>query len=591
MSRYFIFIRFVCLAFLVTACSKSDVSGSSSQSSFSFAEEPPFCGTVIPVNGGLILSSRAQFLARQVTSSGLLGPGPTEDIKFAEVEVTDASGVRIQCGTTDETGQISMLIPPLSGNYILKVYSRSNSSSYKVSVLNNPTQSLPYSIMANFSISETSTSLAPILPIASFEGSLEGGAFNIMNQIYRANLFIRQNSSCPDQGVCNAFTVAPPVRAYWTPGLSPYAYYGSPSTPISFYSSQDDPSARIRRGLYIQGGIKGDINCSDTDHFDNSVILHEYGHFLEDSFARSDSPGGSHNGNFIIDPRLAWSEGWANFFQTAVLGTAIYRDTIGNSMCAGGTFLGVNLNLETATSGQDRMPANTLMGEGIYREVSISRALWDFMDDSGLDGGAGLGFALLWKVFSDSVAGFHSPQFHFRNIGLFNQQLRNLVAQVQPNKVAAVDAAMAPEYQSANTSYYAQHLNSQPSGVCTFSLQGVPDTYFMGSFVTNMFKSNHFYEIYNDGTLSQLELHYSGTNPSDLNLYLYPESYVFDDETTVLRASEHLYPESQGSGFEAVSFSGLAPGIYMLNVRVNTDRLGQPANYYLSTPSGARFCP
>jgi hypothetical protein len=581
----------VLFALFSAACSKQESSGTSSQSSFAFTEEPAFCETVSPISGGLVLTARAQFLARQVTASGLLGPGPVEDIKFAEVEVTDARGIRIQCGTTDENGGISMLLPRNPGNYNLRVYSRSDSSSYKVSVLNNPTQNLPYSVSVGFSISAETSSLAPVLPTAPFDASLEGGAFNIMNQVYRANAFIRQNSACPEQVVCEPFTVAPKVRVFWTPGLSPYSYYGSPSTPISFFSSRDDSSARIRRGLYIQGGIKGDVNCSDTDHFDNSVVLHEYGHFLEDSFARSDSPGGSHNGNFIIDPRLAWSEGWANFFQTAVQDSSVYRDTVGNSTCAGGTFLGVNLNLETAVSGQDRMPAGTLLGEGIFREVSVSRVLWDFMDDSGVDGGAGLGFALIWKVFSDATSGFRSPELHFRNIGLFNQKFRDLVSSVLPGKVPDIDLAMTPEYQVANTSFYGQRLTLQPTTTCSFSIQGVPDTYFMGAFVSNIFKSNHFYEVQNDGSFLDLELHYSGNSPSDLDLILYPENHVFDDENFVLRSSQRLYPESAGSGLERINLSGLPVGTYMLNVRVNTDELGGAANYYLSTPGGARFCP
>ncbi len=584
----------IALGFFAISCSQGGGgSGQSSQSSFSYTEEPAFCSNFTSVSGGVAITAHAQFLARQVTASGLLGPGPAQDIKYAEVVVVNSAGATVQCGTTDSTGNISLQIPRAPGTYNLKVNSRAAGSIYNVSVLNNPTQNLPYSIGSGFSISAATTSLDLALPVAPFDGSLEGGAFNIMDQIYLANQYLRQNSSCPSQGsVCTQFTVAPQVRAYWTPGLSPYSYYGNPSTAISFYSKLDDPSVGLRRGLYIQGGIKGDVNCSDTDHFDNSVILHEYGHFLEDSFGKSDSPGGSHNGNAIIDPRLAWSEGWSNFFQTAVIGSATYRDTIGNSACTGGTFLGVNLNIETATSGQDKMPAGTTMGEGVYREVSVSRTLWDTIDSSGTDGGAGLGFALVWKTFSDSINGFHSAAVHFRNIGLFNQFLRDTLSTVWSSKLAAFDSALSQEYQVASSASYAQHLAPQNSGTCTMSLQGIPDTYSMGEMISNQFKSNLFFEIQYDGTYSSLTLNYSGSGtPSDLDLYLYQENYTYDDVSSIVRSSAHSYPESSSTGLESIDLSGLTPGTYLINVRVNTSHLGQPANFYMTTNTGARFCP
>ena len=80
--------------------------------------------------------------------------------------------------------------------------------------------------------------------------------------------------------------------------------------------------------------------------FDNDVIIHEYAHFLESTLARTDSFGGPHNGTQPIDPRLAWSEGFANFFQAAVQETADYRDShgvTGEDSSFGGFLLNINL--------------------------------------------------------------------------------------------------------------------------------------------------------------------------------------------------------------------------------------------------------
>lgn len=96
----------------------------------------------------------------------------------------------------------------------------------------------------------------------------------------------------------------------------------TPDSPLSFYKPGE-------RKLFILGGSNGNVDTADTDHFDNSIILHEYGHFLEDVYGKTDSPGGYHNGSSIIDPRLAWSEGFTNSFQGAALGKNFYLDTAG----------------------------------------------------------------------------------------------------------------------------------------------------------------------------------------------------------------------------------------------------------------------
>src|SRR5690606_13846811 len=108
----------------------------------------------------------------------------------------------------------------------------------------------------------------------------------------------------------------------------------------------------------------------DTDHFDDSIILHEYGHFLEDVYSKTNSPGGVHTGETILDPRLAWGEGWANYFQAAVTGNPVYRDTFGTSLGFSGVYF--NENLESGTSDTPNNP-----GEGNFREFAITRALWD----------------------------------------------------------------------------------------------------------------------------------------------------------------------------------------------------------------------
>ena len=63
-----------------------------------------------------------------------------------------------------------------------------------------------------------------------------------------------------------------------------------------------DPAA----GIYVLGAEN-----VDTDEYDQHVLAHEFQHFLEDTISRSDSPGGPHAPGDRLDPRVAFSEGFA----------------------------------------------------------------------------------------------------------------------------------------------------------------------------------------------------------------------------------------------------------------------------------------
>lgn len=582
-------------------CSQGGGGGGSSNPSFKAA--PEYCSSPTVYSPSVTVESRAQFTFRNVTVLGLTSESAAQDIKYAEVIVTDSSGNAIQCGETDAQGLISVELPKEAGTFTLAVRSRANNSFYKVSVLNSPYESEPYEIKVSFTLDGTENTPQSItLPVARATTSgVLGGAFNILEQVYKANNFLKTNTTCVD---CETYTVAPHVDVYWAPGVNPYSYLGQPDSGVSFYYPVTNST--LKKGLYILGGLYGDYNCTDTDHFDNSIVLHEYGHFLEDSVMNSDSPGGAHNGNFIIDPRLAFSEGWANYFQEAVLKTGYYRDTVGNSSCTdGGTALIINYNMESAPSSstQDGMPPGTEAGEGIYREFAISRVLNDLeeplLQDSDLQY-ADLGFAPLWKVFSDdSSTGFAGSSQHFKNAGSYYELLRQWVSANDASKLADFDSALANEYSLSSTSEYAQKLTPQSSCSFTRTITGTADLQDPYSqdpkYVSNLFTSNDFFEFYHDGTKSNLQLFYdldSGETgpPSDLDLYLYKKDYRYGISSTIVRSSTGSFPESGGTGLESLNISNLSPGTYLINVKVKSDSIESRALYYLEA-SGERLCP
>ena len=582
----------------------------------------------------------------------------TFNIRFAEVQIYNAStGALVQAGETHTDGVISMVMPKVAGNYRLEVHSRAyNTSQYEASVLNNPYDKAYYTISANFTLTGSEgASVAVSLPVASHTGTLEGGAFNILNDILIANDWLRahapgqnSSSSSPDyclSSVCNTFTVAPKVQIYWTKGLSPGTYYGDPSTGISFFAPTS--GGGIYSGLYILGGISGSI-CTDTDHFDNSVIIHEYGHFLEKSFGHSDSPGGSHDGDNIIDPRLAWSEGWADFFQSAVLGRAFYRDTTSNADCPAsnggfGNYSTAKLSfsdfsMKNQSSGQD---TPTRAGEGNFREMSIARSLRDTLvgadqtspnnDTSGF-AYADLGFAIIWDAFQ----GLSSASLHFRNSGLINSLIHDGMVTLgmsfpnarEDDTGANTHAVLVYEKQRHDQKNYGHLLTRMPSlatGTCT----GSPNSSWFPFIVTNLgpvkdttdtgtnagsisysdpMNTNDFYQYYYDGTAahSRVNFHYkisssdtSGVGtPWDLDLYVYGDGYTFLNSSDIVASSEGYYPETGGNGsypgFETLDFSGLAAGTYIINVKVDYGPQSSrkaDTQYYFEGGNGDQLCP
>lgn len=183
------------------------------------------------------------------------------------------------------------------------------------------------------------------------------GPFNIAVTIGRANALVRQGQ--PDARL-------PRVEIRWDTTYVGGTYF-QPKEGVAY--------------------INGRRN-RDSDEFDDHVIAHEYGHFLMDAFSRESSPGGDHGFGEQLDPRLAWSEGWGNFFAAATTGSPRYVDT-GVVRGRQGVLLSVDLENDAPTG--DR--------PGIWSEHTVASLLWDWYDDGDEEGDSvALGFGPLWRA-------------------------------------------------------------------------------------------------------------------------------------------------------------------------------------------------
>lgn len=179
-------------------------------------------------------------------------------------------------------------------------------------------------------------------------GGLErlAGAFNIVDVVQRAGDLWQQASGIPPD----------PVTVHWESGG-----WNQPST--SYF---DPATGRIS----VLGGQGRGQDFTDTDEFDDSVVAHEFMHFLMWAHSQSSSPGGAHGGEDLV-PNLAFDEGIADWFGTLTTGASLYQDTIGTA--DGLPVCGYCDDLERSTQ---------RVVEGVGSEQSIYELLWDLTDGS-----------------------------------------------------------------------------------------------------------------------------------------------------------------------------------------------------------------
>jgi hypothetical protein len=117
---------------------------------------------------------------------------------------------------------------------------------------------------------------------------------------------------------------------------------------------------------------------SDPDEWDDVVIIHEWGHFIDDRRGCNDNPGGSHNFSGTFDRRLAFGEGFPNYYQSVVRdwrgdgSSQWYLDVQGSGNPFGA-------NLETV-SGLATNGGNFTIPNTIQNEAAVAGALWDLYD-------------------------------------------------------------------------------------------------------------------------------------------------------------------------------------------------------------------
>jgi hypothetical protein len=240
---------------------------------------------------------------------------------------------------------------------------------------------------------------------SAYTGTRAAAPFAILDAIYSGMQLVL---------TADASAIFEPMDAFWSVNntLTSPTDIDAGELATSFYRSDLD-------SLFLLG----DANV-DTEEFDDHVSIHEWGHYFEDVFSRSDSIGGPHSIGQSIDARLAFGEGWATAFAAMALNEPQYCDT-----GAVGTTAGFGIDIETNNSG----------AQGWFNEMSVATFLYDLWDTN-VDGtdGSSIGFGPIF----DTMAGPQRNTSALTSMFSFATELRS---QLNPAQQAFVDSQLIRE--------------------------------------------------------------------------------------------------------------------------------------------------
>jgi hypothetical protein len=168
---------------------------------------------------------------------------------------------------------------------------------------------------------------------------------------------------------------------------------------------------------------------SDTDEFDDHVIIHEWGHYFEDNLSRSDSIGGSHSTGDLLDMRVALGEGFGNALSGMVTDDPVYRDSSG---AAQGTDFSVDVDENSNTN------------PGWFSEGSVQSILYDLYDtDADTNDAVALGFTGIYDAMTSSD---YINQSTFTSLFSLIDEINAL----NPGETANIDTLVIAQTDDAN---------------------------------------------------------------------------------------------------------------------------------------------
>jgi len=325
---------------------------------------------VIVTRDAPLLQGRIFYHDRLQNRRGFTGELQSKPVRYAMVDLIDSRGSVVQSTWTDATGRYQFaIISP--GPFSLRVVAISRASvggEINVANLSGQVYAVKKALNGDYTADQNVT--------IEYSSQL-AGVFNILDVMTAGGQFVRAHSRVN----------LPPLNVYWQTGNQNGTYYCS--GPNAVYCAQGN-------GIYIfnQGA------AGDTDEFDDDVLWHEYSHYLAHNVSRDDSPGGCHvlSAN-DLDLRLAWSEGWGDFFPAAIKHWLLAQTSELSQLVSVSSETSPSLYLDT--SGMVAQISIDIANPGgrpfVYaaNELAVSKVLWGMMTQFGM--------SFIWQVFEHGL--------------------------------------------------------------------------------------------------------------------------------------------------------------------------------------------
>jgi hypothetical protein len=293
--------------------------------------------------------------------SGFTGATQDLPIRNARVEIVRSPSTVLATGATDANGAFSIpVVDNMNATVFARVISIDNIAGLNIRVQSTTSGTSLYAVASNSVVGHDPNTNTDFGVIVAVEGA-GGEAFNIYDVIH--------------DGSDYAATL---LGAY--PAQACTTVWSSSSV----------------TGTYFSGST---IRLLSSEGWDDGVIGHEHGHFIDLIYSDSDSPGGPHFlGDNNQDIRLSYGEGLASYHMGAGRKVNGRPDPTFYIDSTGGLGPG-NLNFSYEFEGPN------ISAIGAASEVSVTAALWDVIDEApeddlypGDDDGLAVSHLEVWEV-------------------------------------------------------------------------------------------------------------------------------------------------------------------------------------------------
>ena len=429
--------------------------------------------------------------------------------KYVVVKALDENGQTLAETTTDANGEYVVYVPK-DTDVKIRVYARMfKKDTWDLSVVDNTNLKAMYVIEGELHNSGDGSSKRNLNATSgwdgqSYSGSRDAAPFAILDSI---------NTIMQKVVKANPNVTFPHLLVNWSPNN--VAAGGDKSLGQIVTSNYDG-----NNNLWILGDAD-----SDTDEYDDHIIIHEWSHFFEDKFSRSDSIGGPHSSGDALDIRVAFGEGFGNAMSAIATDNPIYFDTSGPQQSSGWF-----MNIENA-------PAEN---PGWFSEASIQRILYDLYD-SNSDGSdnISLGFKPLYNIMVNKERNAQA----FTSIFTFINALKNENSSQQ----SAIDRVVSSENINTINDDYGNYRTNLAQGVYKTP---VYRTLELNHWVTQCNQNN--FGVYNKlGNRTFLKLHID--TPNIYTISAKPYGGEYGDPDIVLYKAEYPFDSMGMSPLEGVS--------------------------------------